>query len=147
MAEIKVSKSHDLCTFLFIPAMLVRSACALTPQQAQTLKSKATLAQQELKTAKEQGKDVSRIVPLMKRVNALTDIQRFKEADLLLEGILLAFDRLNVPAKSAAIPISRKKGHFHTPYGYTTVFSGKFIDGRITGITPILSFRSTSRDG
>ena len=61
------------------------------------LKAKAETAKQQLKTAVDNNQDVSNVVPKMKQVKVLADKHKFKQADELLDEILIDFQKINSP--------------------------------------------------
>lgn len=80
-----------ICSILLflIIAAITQSAHSVIPIEVKELRTKASLAQQKIKTAIEEGKDVFDIVPMMKRVKQLGDEKRLREADALLDNILI----------------------------------------------------------
>ena len=100
---------------ILIITAIAQSAHAVTPSEVKELRTKATLAQKKLRIAIEEGKDVSNIVPMMKRVKQLGDEKRIKEANALLDNILIEFERLNESASPGKHQVSNAKGAFSSP--------------------------------
>ena len=77
------------------------AACKDTPQDIKQLKEKAAFAEQQLKNAVAENKDVSAVIPKMKQVKVLADSGKIKSADTLLDEILLDFENLNATPNNA----------------------------------------------
>lgn len=66
-----------------------------TPEEISTLKAKATAAEQQLKIAVDNQRDISKVLPKMQRVKTLADKGKIRRADKLLNEILLDFKDIN----------------------------------------------------
>lgn len=87
---------HFNIIFLTLFTLLsVQTACAVTPHEVKDLKIKAMLAQNNLAIASRNGKNVSEVVPMMKRVKVLADKGKINEANILLDRILDKFQKMN----------------------------------------------------
>lgn len=82
--------------FLFLAtiAFLISTGCK-TNQEAEGIKAKAVEAQQELKIALTNNKDASAQIVKMKQVEKLGKGGKLKQADALLDEILLDFKKIN----------------------------------------------------
>lgn len=89
------SVQYSLALLFLIIVFVMQSACAINPNEAKALRSKANHAQNELAIAIENGKDVSEIIPMMKRVKKLADNREIKKASSLLDEILVKLQELN----------------------------------------------------
>jgi WD40 repeat protein len=67
---------------------------AFTMAEAKEVQRKAKLSQEKLRMALEDGKDVSEVIPMMKRVKVLGDDKKIKQASVLLDHILIKFVQL-----------------------------------------------------
>jgi hypothetical protein len=85
---------------IFITILLYLFMCGVsnagaTPEEISTLKAKATAAQQQLKIAVDNNRDVSKVIPKMQQVKTLADKGKIRSADQLLNEILLDFKDIN----------------------------------------------------
>ena len=81
--------------FLTLLTVLVpRTAFPLSATEVKQVQAKAEECQKKLSAAMEDGKNVSDIVSMMMQAKALADAGRLPEADELLDGVLLKFDRI-----------------------------------------------------
>ena len=67
---------------------------AFTMVEVREVQGKAKLSQEKLRVALEDGKDVSELIPMMKQVKVLGDNKKIKQANVLLDQILIKFDQL-----------------------------------------------------
>jgi hypothetical protein len=92
----RTPRVRSILALLFLVIVsAMQSACAVTPGEAKVLRAKANHAQNELTIAVEDGKDVSAIIPMMKRVKTLADRGKIKKARSLLDEILGKLQELN----------------------------------------------------
>ncbi len=120
-----------LFTTLFI-YMLVGNSCigGSTPEEVTTLKMKATAAEQQLKIAVANNKDVSNVVPKMKQVKVLADNGKIKLANALLNEILSDFEKLNSPSPGNGAFVNPRRVHIiNNPYNAMEPFISR--DGNI----------------
>lgn len=95
----KVGVSRYVIALLILPLLagLPRPACSFSMAQVKQVQDKANECMNRLRTALEDGKDVSAIIPMMKQVKVLGDAGRISEANELLDRILLRFEQLYRP--------------------------------------------------
>lgn len=91
MKNILLSFLRFSCIFLGVAVL--SAACAVTPPEGKSLQEKASLAQDKLSMAIENGDDVSSIIPKMRHVKTLADQGQIEQADQLLDTILLEFEK------------------------------------------------------
>ena len=92
------------CLLAFLITAASMSVIAVPPDEVKAIQTKAALAHKQLKIAAENGKNISVIVRMMKRVKALGDKGRVKDASELLDKILIEFRTLN------GLPLAQKHG-------------------------------------
>lgn len=111
--------------------MFICSACAggATPEEVTTLKAKAALAEQKLKIAVENKKDVSKVVPKMQQVKVLADNGKIKLADALLNEILVDFQKLNASSSGSTFGNPKKVNIVGNPYSAMEPFISR--DGNV----------------
>lgn len=93
----KRRKLASLVIFISLAIFTLKPAFATTMEEVRALQAKAALSMEKLKFSAEAGKDISKIVPMMKKVKTLGDKGKIKEADKLLDKILYEFQLLNSP--------------------------------------------------
>jgi len=113
-------KITGVILFFHIIILTLMPAYAISPEEVTALQFKAERAMEKLRNNVEAGKDVSRIIPMMKNVKTLGDKGKFKEADRLLDKILYEFQVLNPPGK-LNIPLAKKPQLFINPRKVTIV--------------------------
>lgn len=89
------TKIIGFALFFYISMLSLNPAYATTLEEVRALQSKAALSMEKLKSNIDAGKDVSKIIPMMKNVKVLGDQGKIKEADVLLDKILYEFKLLN----------------------------------------------------
>ncbi len=91
------SKLVGIILYICCVIFSLKPAYATTMEEVRALQEKAALSMEKLKSSAEAGKDISKIVPMMKNVKVLGDQGKIKEADRLLDKILYEFELLNPP--------------------------------------------------
>ena len=90
-----------LLVIICFSGSISRPAAAFTLAEAEEVKRKAGASMVLLRTAMEDGNDVSEIIPMMKQVKVLGDAQKIAQANALLNRILLKFEQLDEPGAIA----------------------------------------------
>lgn len=106
------ARSFFAVLFTILMACQVQMTNAASPAN---IKSKAASAQQQLRQAVDEGKDVSKIVPKMKQVKVLGDQGKLDEVDALLDDILSDFDELNGATDKQNSNVATTGSNFQNP--------------------------------
>ncbi len=93
----KINKFMGLTIFFSFALFALKPALATTMEEVRALQAKAALSMEKLKSSAEAGKDISKIIPMMKKVKLLGDKGKIREADKLLDKILYEFKLLDSP--------------------------------------------------
>ncbi|PCI47593.1 MAG: hypothetical protein COB49_07030 [Alphaproteobacteria bacterium] len=91
--------------FFLINIFMLTPVHAISPDVVRAVQSKAALAMEKLRQNMEAGKDVSRIIPMMKQVKVLGDQGKLDQANRLLDRILHEFKAVGLPAISHKPPL------------------------------------------
>lgn len=107
---VNISKVTALLLFFMVNISMLLPVQAASPELVKGIQTKAALAMEKLKINIEAGRDVSKIIPMMKNVKKLGDKGKLEETNRLLDRILYEFRILNPPeisGKSRAIKNQR----------------------------------------